>query len=127
MRAPAERAAAREWDRAPAEKRRPPASVNDTRKVAPARDALKPADRLAADARFPSAPLTLDVDETARDLRVSRRHVEAMDHDGRLGPRAIRLGRRRVWLRAEIAQWLAAGAPDRVTWIALRDRAEVRP
>jgi predicted DNA-binding transcriptional regulator AlpA len=65
-------------------------------------------------------PLTEDQDELARDLRCSRRHVEAMDRDGRLGPRPIRLGRRRVWVRAEIQAWLAAGAPDRVAWLAIQ-------
>jgi predicted DNA-binding transcriptional regulator AlpA len=65
-------------------------------------------------------PFTEDVDELAADLRCSRRHVEAMDRDGRLGPQAIRLGRRRVWLRSEVGAWLAAGAPDRVTWLAIR-------
>lgn len=65
-------------------------------------------------------PLTEDLNELASDLRCSRRHIEAMDLDGRLGPLAIRLGRRRVWVRAEIQAWLAAGAPDRIAWLAIR-------
>ena len=65
-------------------------------------------------------PLTEDADELATDLRCSRRHLEEMDRDGRLGPRAIRLGRRRVWNRAEIQRWIEAGAPDRLAWSAMR-------
>jgi len=82
------------------------------------------ADDTASIARALVAPqwLTEDLTELAADLRCSPRHVEAMDRDGRLGPRAIRLGRRRVWIRTEIQAWLAAGAPDRVTWLATHAR-----
>jgi excisionase family DNA binding protein len=64
--------------------------------------------------------LAEDADELAEDLRCSRRHVEQMDRDGRLGPRAIQLGRRRVWLRTEVEAWLKAGAPDRLAWMSTR-------
>lgn len=79
-------------------------------------------------ARLPGAPepLTVDTGELAVELRCSRRHVEAMDRDGRLGPQGIRLGRRRVWLRSEVQAWLAAGAPDRVTWLAIRSERAPR-
>jgi len=70
-----------------------------------------------------SQPLTESLSELAGDLRCSPRHVEEMDRDGRLGPKSIRLGRRRVWLRSEIQTWLAAGAPDRVAWLARKEGA----
>lgn len=74
---------------------------------------------IAADGAL-SQPITEDADELATDLRCSRRHIEEMDRDGRLGPRAIRLGRRRVWNRAEVRKWIEAGAPDRIVWNAMR-------
>lgn len=64
--------------------------------------------------------LAMAVEDLAREFRCSRRHVQAMDRDGRLGPRPVKLGRRRVWLRTEIESWLEAGAPDRLSWSALR-------
>lgn len=63
------------------------------------------------------APGSLAVD--ARGLAVllgcSERHVRALNVSGRL-PRALRLGRRRVWSIASIEAWLAAGAPTRAAW-----------
>ena len=84
----------------------------------PARSVADDTERLARP-RGGFQPLTEDLEELADDLRCSRRHVEQMDRNGRLGPRAIKLGRRRVWVREEVREWLAAGAPDRVKWLAM--------
>jgi hypothetical protein len=97
------------------------AKRNDPRIVAGEAGELHPLARLCCDADGAALqPLTEDFAELAVDLRCSRRHVEAMDRDGRLGPVPIRLGRRRVVLRREVSAWLAHGAPDRVTWLAMR-------
>ncbi len=37
-------------------------------------------------------------------------------------PLPVRLGRRTLWLREELDRWLAAGCPDRRTWIARSER-----
>jgi hypothetical protein len=89
--------------------------------LAPAAGDLHPLARPCCDVDGSALnPLTEDFAELANDLRCSRRHVEAMDRDGRLGPVPIRLGRRRVLIRSEIREWLAHGAPDRVTWLEMR-------
>ena len=59
--------------------------------------------------------LAVPASEVAKLLNVSERHVWAMTSSGRL-PRPIRLGRRVLWSRAEIAAWLEAGAPTRDRW-----------
>lgn len=62
---------------------------------------------------------TLSHAEVAQLLNVSRRHVYALNASGRI-PSPIRLGRRTVWAADELRAWLAAGAPDRSEWEALR-------
>lgn len=85
--------------------------------------ALSEADdpRIVAEEAAGLQPLTESFDELADDLRCSRRHVEEMDRNGQLGPRPIKLGRRRVFLRSEIQEWLAARAPDRLVWSARKE------
>jgi predicted DNA-binding transcriptional regulator AlpA len=47
------------------------------------------------------------------------RTVRTWDAAGKL-PAPVRIGGRVVWRVSEIGAWLAAGAPDRETWAALR-------
>jgi predicted DNA-binding transcriptional regulator AlpA len=65
-------------------------------------------------------PLLIDVSVVARLLQVSRRHVQSLDSSGRLGPMAVSLGRSRRWRLAELRSWIAAGAPPRSRWIAMK-------
>lgn len=58
-------------------------------------------------------------DDVAGLLQVSLRHVAAMNSSGRL-PRPIRLGRAVRWLANEFHEWLAAGAPARDKWDAMK-------
>jgi predicted DNA-binding transcriptional regulator AlpA len=47
------------------------------------------------------------------------RSVPSIDRDaasGRLPP-SIRIGGHKKWRRAEIEEWVAAGCPDRATWV----------
>jgi len=66
-------------------------------------------------------PLAYSAAQLADRLNVSLRHVRRMDAAGKL-PRPVRLGRSVRWPLREIEAWLSAGAPDRRTWEALRNR-----
>lgn len=66
--------------------------------------------------------LAIPASEVAKLLNVSERHIWAMTSSGRL-PRPIRLGRRVLWSRAEIASWLEAGAPARDRWEQIKQPA----
>jgi predicted DNA-binding transcriptional regulator AlpA len=66
-------------------------------------------------------PLVTDTRGVARLLGLSERTVRALNSSGRL-PRALALGRRRVWRVREIEAWLEAGAPERSRWEELRGR-----
>lgn len=66
-------------------------------------------------------PLAIDGDDLAPTLGISPRHVETLHASGRL-PRPVWLGKRRLWVVDEIRSWLAAGAPPREQWDAIRDR-----
>ena len=63
--------------------------------------------------------LALSASDLACNLGVSLRHIRRMDSSGKL-PRPIKLGASVRWPVAEIEQWLAAGAPDRRTWQAMK-------
>jgi excisionase family DNA binding protein len=63
--------------------------------------------------------LALSATELAYKLGVSLRHIRRMDSSGKL-PRPVKLGASVRWPVAEIEQWLAAGAPDRRTWQAMK-------
>ncbi|MBI3834114.1 MAG: helix-turn-helix domain-containing protein [Planctomycetes bacterium] len=63
--------------------------------------------------------LALSADEVAAMLGISRAHVWKLASTGRL-PRPIRLGRAVRWDRKNLEAWLAAGAPSRDRWEAVR-------
>jgi predicted DNA-binding transcriptional regulator AlpA len=63
------------------------------------------------------APLAVDADGAAALCTVSVRHWLALHSSGRV-PLPVRLGRSVRWRRDEIAEWLAAGCPNREAWLA---------
>lgn len=65
------------------------------------------------------SPLVADARRLARLLCCGLRSVRTWDAAGKL-PEPIRIGGRVVWRMKEIRAWLAAGAPDRQTWAAIR-------
>ena len=69
---------------------------------------LKPADRLAVDAK-----------EAAALLGISERHFRDLNTTGRV-PEPIRLGKSPRWSVDELRAWLAAGGPARERWVATR-------
>jgi len=64
--------------------------------------------------------MALSAAELAQALGVSLRHVHRMNTAGKI-PRPIRLSRSVRWPIQEIQAWLAAGAPDRRTWEAIKE------
>ena len=63
----------------------------------------------------------LSAADLAAMLRVTVRHVRALDASGRL-PKPIRLGRAVRWSRDELLAWIKAGGPSRDRWEAMRRR-----
>ena len=63
--------------------------------------------------------MALSAEALARLLQVSVRHIRRMDSAGKL-PAPIRLGGSVRWRTDEIQTWLAAGAPDRRIWTAMK-------
>lgn len=57
------------------------------------------------------------VNDVARELRVSTRHVWALLSKGAM-PAPLRAGRAVRWRRSDIEAWVAAGMPDRATFEA---------
>lgn len=66
------------------------------------------------------SPLVFSAQQLADCLGVSLRHVRRLDSAGKL-PKPIRLGRCCRWSVQEMEQFLAAGAPDRKTWQAMKE------
>lgn len=71
-----------------------------------------------ADASVP-APLCIDAAELARLLHVSVRQVYRLRDAGRL-PAPLEFGGCVRWSLREIEAWIAAGAPNRRDWEAMR-------
>ena len=63
--------------------------------------------------------LTLKVEDVARELRCSTRHIWAMLSKGAI-PAPLRAGRAVRWRRDDIEQWIAAGMPSREAFEADR-------
>jgi predicted DNA-binding transcriptional regulator AlpA len=70
--------------------------------------------------------LLTDAAGVAMLLKVSKRHIQALDSSGRLGPMGISLGRSRRWRVDEIREWTAAGCPSRSRWIAMKQEGSGR-
>jgi predicted DNA-binding transcriptional regulator AlpA len=66
------------------------------------------------------SPLVADARLLARLLGLGVRTIRSMDYSGKL-PHPLKLsGTRTVWVLAEIRRWLAAGAPNRKAWEAMK-------
>ena len=68
--------------------------------------------------------IAVSTPEAAELLSVSERHLAAMNTDGRMGPRPVRLGNCLRWPVAELAAWVAAGCPNREQWEAVREESK---
>lgn len=65
-------------------------------------------------ARLP--PELVNARDAAHILGISPTFLEQLDASGRLGPQALRLGRRRLWSVEELRSWVRAGLPQREEW-----------
>ncbi len=64
--------------------------------------------------------LLLSANEAAGMCGIGRAHFYGLHSSGRLGPLPIRLGRRSLWRRDELEQWIASDCPARQAWQARR-------
>lgn len=68
-----------------------------------------------------TAALLVDADDGAVLLGISRRHFWALHSSGRLGPLPVKLGKRTMWVRAELERWAAARCPSREHWLRAQE------
>ena len=62
--------------------------------------------------------LLLSTEDAAKLIGVGRTHFYALHTSGRLGPLPVRLGKRTLWSRAELEDWVSSGCPSREQWQA---------
>jgi len=61
--------------------------------------------------------LLLGAEQAASLLGIGERFFWAMHSSGELGPLPIRLGKRTLWSRFELTEWVQARCPRREQWI----------
>ena len=62
----------------------------------------------------------LSAKQLAKMLSLSKRQIFRLDSCGKLGVRKLKIGGSVRFRQDEVMNWLAAGAPDRRTWEAMR-------
>ncbi len=67
-------------------------------------------------------PLLVSPDEAARLLGISRTTFYQFCSSGRIGPMAIKFGRRSLFRLDELREWVASDCPPRVKWDAIRKK-----
>lgn len=60
--------------------------------------------------------MLLSAEDSAQLLGIGRTLFYSMHSSGRLGPMPIKLGRRTLWNRKELQNWIEAGCPPRNQW-----------
>ena len=68
------------------------------------------------------APLLIPDTVAAALAGVSRAHWQRLRSAGKLPP-SIKLGRKVLWRRLEIEEWIATGCPDAKVWAAMQAAA----
>jgi excisionase family DNA binding protein len=68
------------------------------------------------------SPLLISDVQAAALCSCSRSHWHALAAAGKIPP-SVKLGRKRLWRRAEVAAWIDAGCPDGRTWEAMKASA----
>ncbi|HZZ76909.1 MAG TPA: helix-turn-helix domain-containing protein [Gemmataceae bacterium] len=72
-----------------------------------------------------SESLLIPDTEVAALCHCSRSHWHTLSAAGKVPP-SVKLGRKRLWRRAEIEAWINAGCPDASTWAAMQASAARR-
>ncbi len=70
-----------------------------------------------------SEPLLLGAKEVSQMLGIGRTLFYELNQSGRLGPMPHKLGRRRLWNKQELEQWVSAGMPSRGKWQTIKEQA----
>lgn len=60
--------------------------------------------------------LLISAENSAQLLGIGRTLFYSMHSSGRLGPLPVKLGRRALWNRKELEDWVEAGCPPRSRW-----------
>jgi excisionase family DNA binding protein len=76
---------------------------------------------VSVDEKNSATPLLLSADDAAALLGIGRSHFYGLHSSGRLGPMPVRLGKRSLWRRDELENWVASDCPSRQQWQARRD------
>ncbi|MHC4658541.1 MAG: helix-turn-helix transcriptional regulator [Planctomycetota bacterium] len=71
-----------------------------------------------------SEALLVSASTASKLIGVSRSHFYGLHSSGRLGPMPVKLGKRSLWSRQELADWTARRCPARDRWQATDGRAE---
>ena len=66
-------------------------------------------------------PLLVSIDEAARLLGIGKTTFYQLCSSGRIGPMAIKFGKRSLFRLDELREWVAADCPPRVKWHAMKD------
>lgn len=78
---------------------------------------------MTADRNVTLSPLLLSADEAAKVLGISRSSLYALHASGRL-PLPVKLGKRSLWSREELAEWIRCGTPNREKWLLMKGVAQ---
>jgi predicted DNA-binding transcriptional regulator AlpA len=65
--------------------------------------------------------LLLDAKTAAKLLGIGERFFWSMHSSGELGPLPIRLGKRTLWSRFELTDWVRNRCPRREEWVSTKD------
>jgi len=66
--------------------------------------------------------LLLSAEDTAKVLGIGKTLFYSLHSSGQFGPVPINLGRRTLWRRREIEDWVTAGCPPRQQWLQKEGR-----
>ena len=66
-------------------------------------------------------PALLTIEQTCQLLNISRAEFYRLDQTGVFAPLPVGLCRKRLYLRAEVLDWVAAKCPHRKQWQAIKE------
>ena len=66
--------------------------------------------------------LLISAENSAQLLGIGRTLFYSMHSSGRLGPLPVKLGRRTLWNRKELEDWIEANCPPRHQWQEIKEQ-----
>jgi excisionase family DNA binding protein len=66
------------------------------------------------------APALLTIEQTCQLLNISRAEFYRLDQSGKFAPLSTGLCRKRLYIRAEVENWIKAGLPHRKQWQSVK-------